>query len=113
MSARRKMPWPVLPETTLRWEADAPPMRRSCISEVPLMRMPSRPLGRDARPVTSVPMRLPTIVMLSASPVATIPSWVAPEMMLNGPITAPSSLSMWMPSSPGPAATVPVMSVPM
>ncbi len=60
------------PEMTLRWAAVVPPM---VLFELPVSRLiPDPPLPRSTRPVTSVPIRFPSMVLLSASLMKLMPA---------------------------------------
>ncbi len=108
-----KIPCSPLPLTTFRSAAAEPPMVTSWISADPPIWMPSSPLPRSTRPVTSVPMRFPTIVMPSLFPPTSMPSSVFPEMRLYGPIVASILSSTWTPLSALADAAVPAAFVPM
>src|SRR5262249_4195213 len=110
-----RTPLPRLRETRFPAPASVPPM-------VVLFAETSTPLEeffRARAPVTSVPMRLPWITLLSVllPPVSKIPSTSLPEMRVPAPDAVPPmvllELVMLTPEEKLPRSIVPVTSVPM
>ena len=107
------MPSPLLPEMTLRCDADVPPI---VVLVLPLpTRMPTPEFATAAVPAALTPIRLPRTIVPVLVPLvpSVMPLRSLPEIRLSRTWLPLLSLSTKTPSSVLPRSSVPVASVPM